>query len=150
MKKIQLDKTYINIVLSLRAIYYQYFKSHNINDKDIMVLMAISKITSSNMGSCTMTELEMYLSGLAKRDSYKHIRKLKERGYILCPSVGLRTKKYITLTDSGNTLLSQIHRSLYNRISKLNDQLKLRAVNVRAKRKYKARKFKAPLLPGNP
>ncbi len=132
MKKVQLDVVYINILLANRAVYYQYYKKRGIKHYELTVLLAISKVTSSNLGSTTITELKTYLFGQVANDCYKCIKILTDKGYILSPSAGIKSKKYITLTDSGNQLLKQFHRSLYNRIQKLNDQLKLKAKEVRS------------------
>ncbi len=132
MKKVQLDKVYINILLANRATFYQYHKKHDIRQYELTVLLAISKVTSSNLGSTTITELKKYLFGQLASKCYLTIKTLTDKGYILSPSVGKKTKKYITLTDSGHLLLKQFHRSLYYRIQKMNDQLKLHAKDIRS------------------
>ncbi len=131
LKKIQLDKAYINILLVKDAIYYQYLVKYGLKHRDITTLLAISKVTSSNLGACTITELRKYLSGICHRDCYLHIKLLTDKGYIISPSAHKKSKKSILLTDLGNQLLKKFHRSIYNRVQKLNDQLKLSAKSIR-------------------
>ncbi len=131
MQHLQLDKGYINVLLVSNHVYYKYWLSHRLHSRHIHILYAISKLTSGNLGACTVTELRGFLTGITKRDCYIHIKLLADKNYISIPSRSVFSKKYITLTLEGQDLIKKIHRSIYNRIAYLNDKMKLKDAYVK-------------------
>lgn len=136
MVRVSLNKTPANTVIVMNHMYNQYWHSHKLKRRDIELLFITEKCTSGNLGQCSITDLRIFLSGGTQWNAYKTVNSLIDRGYVT--NAGTQRngcKKRLTLSPEGTELVRSIYSSITERISYLNDKLKLRAELKRQKLK---------------
>jgi hypothetical protein len=134
---------YLNALLVNRWIQYTVRLKYGINHSEIEVLLCVEKLTSGNLGYCVSSDLKVFLTGHALRNTYTAIPRLIKEDFLFNNG---KHKYYLSLTDKGNEAVSYINEAMNERVGYLNDKLKLKSVEV-IERNKKSRKKKAlPLV----
>jgi hypothetical protein len=136
--RIQTNNAYLNSFLVHRVVMYNHGDRLGLRSMDIDVLIAVEKITRGFSVGCTVMDLKEFLTGNARYSAYEIVSLLLEKGLLLnSGKIGKRCKRIISLSDTGQEAVRAIYSSITERISYLNDKLKLRALKEAEKRAKK-------------